>query len=824
MRDGQKEKQENNAYIYQYINNLESLLNNQESYICTIDKNFQLIIFNDEFIKWAASLNKIPVKGMNILEILPEAKWKSKIKKTFKGNKVTFDFTEKINGKLFYYKARLNPIKKNKAITGTSIFIMDITSKKRIKKELDKSKEIYSGLFQSIDSGVAIFKAINNGENFIFKDFNPAAEKIEKITRTEVIGKKLTDIFPEAKNHGFFDVFRRVWQTGSPENLPSTFYKDNRISGWRENNVFKLSTGEVVAVYKDVSLQKQYEEELKENETKMRRLFEEMKKTKESYQKSTLLKNAILESPQGIIVFALDNKYRYIDYTSSHKKTMKSIWGVNIHRGNNMLDFIKNTKDKNKAKANFDRALKGESFILHEDYGDENLKRTFYENRYGPIFDQNKEKIIGLAVYVIDITYQKEIELKLQQRINEYQVLNKKYKQLNEELKENYTELEKINIELNIAKEEAEKGDRLKTAFLHNMSHEIRTPMNAILGFSELLPYVNDSPELQKEYIKDIKDSGKRMLETVDNLMEMSMLESGLIQLSYSEININKLLLERVNYFKKYADNKGLKIILELPESSEPIIFNTDKEKLIVILNHLIGNAIKFTSKGYIKISCKEYRDKLKCVIKDTGIGISPDKSKLIFERFIQEEMGNDKMFEGNGLGLSIVKSLVENLKGEIDVVSQKDKGSEFYFILPKGSNNSKKQQLHEVKPDNEVKILIGDNEYTPASLLNLTLKEFTNEIYHASNGKLALEILRQNPDINLIILDTDLPDMTGSSVAKKMKMINKDTVIIGQTNMPISNNPDNFFEPGFDNIIPKNISPDKLSKIIRNIFQLHKK
>ena len=460
MHSNQNPKQENNTDINQYINNLESLLNNQESYICTIDKNFQLIIFNDEFIKWTALFNKTPFKGMNILKILPKEKWENRIKKTFEGNKINFDFSKIINGKHFYYKAILNPIWKDKEIIGTSILIRDITSKKIIKNELDKSKEIYSGLFQAIDSGVAIYKAIDNGTNFILKDFNPAAEKIEKITKKEVIGKKITDIFPGVTDYGFFKAFKRVWETGLPEYLPPSLYKDSRISGWRENQVFKLSTGEVVAVFNDVSLQKQYEEELKENETKMRKLYEEMKITKESFQKSTLLKNAILESPQGIIVFALDNKYRYLDFTSSHKKTMKSIWGVNISRGKNMLDFIKNPDDKNKAKANFDRALKGESFILHEDYGDENLKRTFYENRYGPIFDQNKEKIIGLAVYVIDITYQKEIELKLQTRINEYQELNKKYKQLNEELRENYNELEKVNIQLNIAKEEAEKSDQ----------------------------------------------------------------------------------------------------------------------------------------------------------------------------------------------------------------------------------------------------------------------------------------------------------------------------------------------------------------------------
>lgn len=560
---------------------------------------------------------------------------------------------------------------------------------------------------------------------------------------------------------------------------------------------------------------------MNENKETLRKKIGELEKSVAHYKNLSLLKNDILESPESIIVFALDKRYRYLDFTSTHKQTMKEIWNGNIKVGNNMLDYIKSDNDRKKARINFDRALKGGRFVLYEEYGDEKLKRTYYENRYSPIYDKNKRQVTGVAVYVIDITYQKEIELKLNQQVVEFTALNNNYKRLNDELAENYRNLEQINIELNTAKEEAEKGDRLKSAFLHNMSHEIRTPMNAILGFSDLLKTPQFTPQQYEEYLSDIQESGKRILETVDNLLEMSMIESGLVQLSYSEIEIRQQINALFSIFEPEAAKKGLRMLLGNNTPKEKVTLTTDKEKLSTILTHLIKNSIKFTNKGVIEIGYSLLADNLRFYVKDTGTGIPKGKADTVFDRFVKANIENTKHYGGNGLGLSISKAYVEMLGGKIWVKSNEGTGSIFYFTLPFAAKHVKdnKNQLLKAPPKN-LKILIVDEEYTPASLLNLTLQEVAKTILHAETGAKAIEICRQNPDIDLILIDMELQDMTGPAIIRKIRSIHNEVIIIGQTDVRFRKNRATTSEDGFNDIIYKPFQQEELLQLIESRFK----
>ena len=246
----------------------------------------------------------------------------------------------------------------------------------------------------------------------------------------------------------------------------------------------------------------------------------------------------------------------------------------------------------------------------------------------------------------------------------------------NKELAFQNREKEKRADELIIAKDKAEESDRLKSAFLANMSHEIRTPMNGILGFAELLKEPELTGELQHEYIGIIQKSGTRMMNIISDIMSISKIESGHMGISISEVNINEQLKELHTFFKPEAEQKGLQFFLKNDLHSAETIVKTDRDKVYAILTNLIKNAIKFTDKGSIEFgfgstdpattgSVSEPAE-LDFYVKDTGIGIDPEKIEMIFERFRQGNEALNKKYEGAGLGLSISKSFVEMLGGKI--------------------------------------------------------------------------------------------------------------------------------------------------------------
>ena len=250
---------------------------------------------------------------------------------------------------------------------------------------------------------------------------------------------------------------------------------------------------------------------------------------------------------------------------------------------------------------------------------------------------------------------------------------------------EDITAKKELRTELIKAKEKAEESDKLKSAFLANMSHEIRTPMNGILGFAELLASQELTVDEQESFIKIIQQSGNRMLNIINDLINISKIESGQTEVALSMMNINDQLKFLHDFFLSEAVAKGLKLsyACSLPDSDAHI--RTDKEKLYAILTNLIKNAIKYTEKGTINFGYKANNNAYHFYVKDTGIGVPRDKQKHIFDRFVRADSDSYASIEGSGLGLSITKGYVEILGGTIHMESQKDKGSCFFFTLPCG-------------------------------------------------------------------------------------------------------------------------------------------
>ena len=254
-------------------------------------------------------------------------------------------------------------------------------------------------------------------------------------------------------------------------------------------------------------------------------------------------------------------------------------------------------------------------------------------------------------------------------------------------VKEDITEKKKLMEDLIKAKEKAEESDRLKTAFLANMSHEIRTPMNGILGFTDLLKEPSLSGEAKKEYIRIIERSGTRMLNTINDIIDISKIESGQMMASISETNITELIEHIFSFFKPTIEQKGIQFLLKNSLPLNEANIKTDHQKVYGILCNLLRNAIKFTKEGFIEIGynfCKTNPySELIFYVKDTGIGIPQENLKIIFERFRQGSESNSRNYEGAGLGLSISKAYVEMLGGKIWVQSEEKIGSTFFFKIP---------------------------------------------------------------------------------------------------------------------------------------------
>lgn len=439
---------------------------------------------------------------------------------------------------------------------------------------------------------------------------------------------------------------------------------------------------------------------------------------------------------------------------------------------------------------------------------------------------QNKSAGI---ISVMDITDRKSIEVELQNRNEEIARQNEEYVAINEELNQTMEILKQMNVDLEQAKGRAEESDKLKSAFLANMSHEIRTPMNAILGFSRLLGSGRLTQQQEHKYINQINLSGDQLLRIINDIIDISKIEANLVKIDLQPVNITELLTSvtdlNINPYN-HPIKKSVALNLVVPETLTNLVIETDQTRLTQILNNLINNAAKYTHTGFIEVGLKEKsqnnKDFLEFYVKDSGRGISAEYQLRIFDRFIQESPGN--FTEGNGLGLSITKGLVDLLGGQINLKSEVGEGSLFSFTLPYQKSfivnpHPELQAESVINTYNGKLVYLAEDDPTSAYLIHEMLNDTGIEIIDAPNGQVLLDLIKNKiPD--LVILDINMPVMNGYKAIEIIRKEHKDLPVIAQTAYAMPDEKERILKAGCSDYISKPIDIHELLKRIGNALR----
>jgi len=750
--------------------NLQALINNANESIWSLDNNYNLIITNDNFrISYLAAYNIELKLGINLVSILsPELKefWKPKYDIALSGEKISFEFKENIQNNLYYFNVNLNPIFSEGKITGVSALSVDITNQKRSEDKMRSSEERLKILFDYAPD--AYFLTDIKG-NFI--DGNLASEKLLGYDKTELIGRNLLESellsinqIPRAAK---ILIKNSSGLATGPDEFELTRKDGSNITVELITHPVEIGGQTLIlGLARDINDRRAAENALRESEENFRVLFNE-----------NPLPTILSDIPSGKIEFV--------------NKKLAAAMNMNPN------DIL--------GKTAIDLGLLKDPQDLE--------KLTTLITNQGFIDNMEIDKVFPNGQSGTDLVFMRLV------------TINGKQNCLT--VVQDITERKQAEMAIVKAREKAEESDRLKSAFLANMSHEIRTPMNGILGFAELLRTQLLTSEEQREYIDIIEKSGARMLNILNDLIDISKIESGQMIISASEFNINEQMEFIFSFFKHEVSGKGISLsfINDLPLNEA--IIKTDKEKVNAILTNLIKNAIKFTNEGSIKFGYKRKGKYLQFFVKDTGTGIAMELREIIFERFRQGSESLARNYEGAGLGLSISKSFVEMLGGKIWVESEPGKGSTFYFTVPynaePGDTSIFIKTALKVEQDKQVenlKILIVEDDSTSEFLLLNILKAFSSEFLKAKTGVEAVEACRCDPEINLVMMDIKMAEMDGYEATRQIRQFNRGVVIIAQTAYALTGEREKALEAGCDDYVSKPIRKDELLLLIKKHFK----
>lgn len=384
------------------------------------------------------------------------------------------------------------------------------------------------------------------------------------------------------------------------------------------------------------------------------------------------------------------------------------------------------------------------------------------------------------------------------------------------------SERKRMMEELLLAKEKAEESDKLKTAFINNISHEIRTPLNSILGFGHFLSDSELSVSQRKEYFNIIQNSSIRLMNTVNDYMDMAMIVSGTMEVNKKEFILWSLFDEIAENTKDLFAKKKIAVDVLIPPVPTDLTLYSDREFIYKILMILLNNALKFTNQGSVSYGFDIHSGFLEFFVRDTGVGITPEKLNVIFDLFSQEDSSNTRGHEGSGLGLTIARSMVKLLGGTIKVISEKGKGSSFAFTvphyIPSFTEIPEIEKTIESADVNKLLVLIAEDEESSYLYMEAIMKMIGCKYILASNGAEAVEMCKQNEEINLALMDVKMPVMNGLEATLVIRKFRPDLPIIATTAYAQIGEEHRFLSLGFDGYLVKPIKKENFLALLAKL------
>ena len=453
------------------------------------------------------------------------------------------------------------------------------------------------------------------------------------------------------------------------------------------------------------------------------------------------------------------------------------------------------------------------------------------------LFDYQDHRGVVIDGFAMDITGRKEAEFKLQKKNEDLETaeeelrasneelneVNQKLEEQNDELEDINNRLEKQKVELKQAKEKAEESDRLKSAFLTNMSHEIRTPMNSIMGFSQILQDREFPTNKHREFLDIIHSSTKHLLNIINDLVDVSKIQANQLSIHLRPFSLNEVMQQLYSTWNNQLNTKDkghLQLKMDLGLDQKESRIESDFQRLRQIMDNLLSNAIKFTDEGTVAFGYTLRHDHtLLFYVKDTGMGIPPDKKDFVFERFTQANDSSSRFYEGTGLGLTISKNLVELLGGEMWVESEEGKGSVFYFTLPYKTQGKEEEERSEAeKADYNWQgktLLIVEDDPTSLEYLKEMLAPRGPTLILKATGEDGFQAFKDHPHIDLILMDIRLPDISGTEIIKRIRQTGTDVKIIAQTAYAMGEDRNTLLQAGADDYIAKPIEINDFFQVI---------
>jgi two-component system CheB/CheR fusion protein len=633
---------------------------------------------------------------------------------------------------------------------------------------LSLSEKKYKDLFSTMTSAFSLHEVLYNNKGDIYDYvFLEVNNAFEKLT-----GLHTADVVGKKASEIYPDMYK-IWLKVYSEVIQTKKTKSvveqlKNVDKWIEVSIYAQNKKFFITVFNDVT-------ESIENNKKINKIHKELDQILNA---SSPLCVVNKECKMILVNDSFCNLFK-VDRDVVLDKPCQNIFGLHTCKNNCPIK----------------RILTGTKKSSYEIYTKVNKNKSIKCLVTAKPYENDQNKIIGMVKTFTDITRLKKVEKKL------------------------------IN-----AKNQAEESDRLKSAFLANMSHEIRTPMNSIIGFSDLLNEENIDKPTKENYLNIIQNAGNDLLKLIDDIIDIAKIEAGQIKLKIENVSLKKMISDLYVMYNKnsnlIANNVKLKLI-----DSDKICDNilTDELRVKQIIINLLNNAIKFTHNGEIEFGYYLDGAFIQFFVKDTGIGLTKEQIKVIWERFRQADDSTTKKYGGAGLGLSISKGIVNLFGGKIWAESEMCKGTIFYFTIPYNPTIKKsieiEEKLKHVIYDWENKtILVAEDVDLNYQLIEKLLDDTNVDLIRAKNGYEAIKLYKQHKNIiDVILMDIQMPEMNGYDAIKKINKINKNIPIIAQTAYAMNDEIKKCFILGCSDVIKKPIIKRNMIESINKYINIRK-